>query len=189
MLAEAALNCTGTQIRLLFAIVLTTCFPARAQMLWDNHKDSMTDDILYRYRTRYNDLTISFSDAMYNESLIAIEDLCIAIANLPISHFGMSSPNRSASDLLNTDMNRELQYNTVEMAGIVSRNVPLLNDEQKIIYDRIMLAVSAGQGGFFFWMHQVELAKRSLFRYFLPRYDQKMASHWPLHLLALQQLY
>ncbi|GBM79731.1 hypothetical protein AVEN_27375-1 [Araneus ventricosus] len=150
MLAEAALNCTGTQIRLLFAIVLTTCFPARAQMLWDNHKDSMTDDILYRYRTRYNDLTISFSDAMYNESLIAIEDLCIAIANLPISHFGMSSPNRSASDLLNTDMNRELQYNTVEMAGIVSRNVPLLNDEQKIIYDRIMLAVSAGQGGFFF---------------------------------------
>ncbi|GBO00996.1 hypothetical protein AVEN_106799-1 [Araneus ventricosus] len=25
----------------------------------------------------------------------------------------------------------------------------------------------------FFWMHQVELAKRSLFRYFLPRYDQK----------------
>ncbi|GBL76140.1 hypothetical protein AVEN_234426-1 [Araneus ventricosus] len=119
MLAEAALNCTGTQIRLLFAIVLTTCFPARAQMLWDNHKDSMTDDILYRYRTRYNDLTISFSDAMYNESLIAIEDLCIAIANLPISHFGMSSPNRSASDLLNTYMNRELQYNTVEMAGLL----------------------------------------------------------------------
>ncbi|XP_074108457.1 uncharacterized protein LOC141533462 [Cotesia typhae] len=150
MLAEAALNCTGTQIRLLFAIVLTTCFPARAQMLWDNHKDSMTDDILYRHRTRCNDLTISFSEAMYNEALIAIEDLCIAIANLPISHFGMSSPNRSASDLLNTDMNRELQYDTVQMASIVSRNVPLLNDEQKIIYDRIMLAVSAGQGGFFF---------------------------------------
>ncbi|XP_044575115.1 uncharacterized protein LOC123258925 [Cotesia glomerata] len=150
MLAEAALNCTGKQIRLLFAIVLTTCFPARAQMLWDNHKDSMTDDILYRHRTRCNDLAISFSDAMYNKALIAIKDLCIAIANLPISHFGMSSPNRSASDLLNTDMNRELQYDTVEMASIVSRNVPLLNDEQKIIYDRIMLAVSAGQGGFFF---------------------------------------
>ena len=44
MLAEAALYCTGTQIRLLFAIVSTTCFPARSQMLWDNHKDSMTDE-------------------------------------------------------------------------------------------------------------------------------------------------
>lgn len=86
---------------------------------------------------------------MYNEALIAIEDLCIAIANLSISHFSMSSPNRSESDLLNTDMNRELC----------------------------------------FWMHQVELAKCFLFHCFLPRYNQKMASHWPLHLLALQQIY
>ena len=47
-------------------------------------------------------------------------------------------------------MNRELQYNTVEMAAIVTRNVPLMNEEQRTVYDRITLAVSAGQGGFFF---------------------------------------
>ncbi|VVC35537.1 P-loop containing nucleoside triphosphate hydrolase,DNA helicase Pif1-like [Cinara cedri] len=150
MLAEAALNCTAIQIRLLFAIVLTTCFPARAQILWDNHKDSMTDDILHQHRTRCHDLTITFSDAMYNEALIAIEDLCIVIANLPLSHFGMNSPNRTESDLMNTEMNRELQYSTVEIAAIVARNVPLMNEEQRTVYDRIMLAVSAGQGGFFF---------------------------------------
>ncbi|GBP90314.1 hypothetical protein EVAR_37374_1 [Eumeta japonica] len=149
MLAEAALNCTAIQIRLLFAIVLTTCFPARAQILWENHKDSMTDDILHQHRIRCHDLTITFSDEMYNEALIAIEDLCIVIANLPLSNFGMNSPNRTASDLMNTEMNRELQYSTVEMAAIVARNVPLMNEEQRTIYDRIMLAVSAGQGGFF----------------------------------------
>ncbi|GFT35818.1 ATP-dependent DNA helicase [Trichonephila clavipes] len=44
---------------------------------------------------------------MYNEALIAIEDLCIVIANLPLSNFGMNSPNRTASDLMNTEMNRE----------------------------------------------------------------------------------
>lgn len=163
MLTEAALNCTSIQIRLLFAIVLTTCFPARAEILWNNHKNTMTDDILHRHRTRWNDLTIIFSDAMYNEALIAIEDLCIAIANLPLSHFGMHSPKRSASDLMNTEMNRELQYNTVEMTVIVSRNVPLLTEEQRTIYDRIMLVVSAEQGGLFFWMHQVELVKHSSF--------------------------
>ncbi|XP_042912160.1 uncharacterized protein [Parasteatoda tepidariorum] len=86
---------------------------------------------------------------MCNEALIAIEDLCIIIANLPLSHFSMPSPNRSASDILNTDMNRELQYNTIEMAENVTRNVPLMNEEQRNIYDCIMLAVSAGQGGFF----------------------------------------
>ncbi|XP_044575241.1 uncharacterized protein LOC123259044 [Cotesia glomerata] len=150
MLAEAALNCTAIQIRLLFAIVLTTCFPARAEILWDNHKDSMTDDILHQHRTRCNDLAITFSDDMYNEALIAIEDLCIIIANLPLSHFGMNSPNRGATDLMNTEMNREMQYNTVETAAIVTRNVPLMNEEQRTIYDRIMLAVLAGQGGFFF---------------------------------------
>ncbi|GBP88951.1 hypothetical protein EVAR_52290_1 [Eumeta japonica] len=131
------LNCTAIQIRLLFAIVLTTCFPARAQILWENHKDSMTDDILHQHRIRCHDLTITFSDEMYNEALIAIEDLCIVIANLPLSNFGMNSPNRTASDLMNTEMNRELQYSTVEMAAIVARNVPLMNEEQRTIYDRI----------------------------------------------------
>lgn len=87
---------------------------------------------------------------MYNEALIAIEDLCIFITNLPLTHFATNSPNRNASDLINTEMNRELQYNTVEMAAIVTRNVPLMNGEQRTIYDRILLAVSAGQGGFYF---------------------------------------
>ncbi|GBP59417.1 hypothetical protein EVAR_80744_1 [Eumeta japonica] len=169
MLAEAALNCTAIQIRLLFAIVLTTCFPARAQILWENHKDSMTDDILHQHRIRCHDLTITFSDEMYNEALIAIEDLCIVIANLPLSNFGMNSPNRTASDLMNTEMNRELQYSTVEMAAIVARNVPLMNEEQRTIYDRIMLAVSAGQGAdvtpkfLFFALHpQRSLAARAV---------------------------
>ena len=123
-------------------------------MLWDNHKDSMTDDILYRHRTRCNDLTISFCAAMYNEALIAIEDHCITIANLPLRHFGMNSQNRSASDLINTDINRELQYDTVDAS--VSRNV-INYKQQKTIYDRIMLVVLAVRRRFsFFWMYQVK---------------------------------
>ena len=51
---------------------------------------------------------------MYNKALISIEDLCIVIANLPISHFGMISPDRNESDLINTDINREMNYDTVE---------------------------------------------------------------------------
>ncbi|GBP93229.1 hypothetical protein EVAR_90140_1 [Eumeta japonica] len=145
MLAEAALNCTAIQIRLPFAIVLTTCFPARAQILWENHKDSMTDDILHQHRIRCHDLTITFSDEMYNEALIAIEIFALSLPTYQLSNFGMNSPNRTASDLMNTEMNRELQYSTVEMAAIVARNVPLMNEEQRTIYDRIMLAVSAGQ--------------------------------------------
>ena len=86
----------------------------------------MTDDILHQIRTRCNDLTITFSDTIYKEALTAIEDLCIVTANLPVSHFSMRLPNQSTSDLMNTEMNSELQYNTVEMTAIVTRNVSLL---------------------------------------------------------------
>ena len=82
--------------------------------------------------------------------MIAIEDLCVVIDDLSVSHFGMRSPNRSASDLMNIEMLCELQYNTAEMAAIVTRNVPLPTHEQKTIYDLIMLSVSSGQCGLFF---------------------------------------
>jgi hypothetical protein len=36
MVAEAALGCT-TQIHILFAIVLTKCFPRQANTLWNKH--------------------------------------------------------------------------------------------------------------------------------------------------------
>jgi hypothetical protein len=40
MLVATGLKFTAKQIRLLFAIVLTTCFPTQAEILWDNYKDS-----------------------------------------------------------------------------------------------------------------------------------------------------
>lgn len=43
-----------------------------------------------------------------------------------LSHFGIRSPNGSASNSINTDMNRELQYNTAEIAAIVIRGVLIL---------------------------------------------------------------
>ena len=188
MLAEGALGSTAIQMHLQFAILWSTYFPGRADTLWYKNKDSMTDDILHRIPTLCNDLAITFYHAMYNEALIAIEELCVVNVNLPDSHFGRRSRNRSAYDLMNPEMYRELQYSTAEMESIIIHDVPLLTHEHDTIYDLIMLAVSAGQSDFFF-MHRVKLAKHFSFRSFLPKYDQIVASHWSLHHLALQQLY
>ncbi|XP_025193949.1 uncharacterized protein LOC112593660 [Melanaphis sacchari] len=87
---------------------------------------------------------------MYNEALVLIEDLCVLISNLPLNHYGMPSPNRPATDLVNTDLQRENQYDHGSLATIIMNSEPLLTAELKIIYDRIMLAVAAEQGGFFF---------------------------------------
>ncbi|XP_026471387.1 uncharacterized protein LOC113375666 [Ctenocephalides felis] len=47
-LADAALISSAHQIRQLFAIILTTCFPSDASALWNTHKDSMSEDNLHR---------------------------------------------------------------------------------------------------------------------------------------------
>lgn len=52
----------------------------------------------------------------------------------------MNSPNRGATDLMNTEMIRELQHTTVEMTAIVTRNIPLMKEEQRTIYGGTMLA-------------------------------------------------
>ncbi|GFT36849.1 ATP-dependent DNA helicase [Trichonephila clavipes] len=51
---------------------------------------------------------------------------------------------------MNAEMNRELLYNSVELAAVITRNVPLLTEKQRAIYKHIMLAVSAGQSGLLF---------------------------------------
>lgn len=58
--------------------------------------------------------------------------------------------NEALIAIINTDINRKIKHDTVELATTDSRNVLLLNDEQNTIYDRIMLEISAGQGGFLF---------------------------------------
>ncbi|CAI6376451.1 unnamed protein product [Macrosiphum euphorbiae] len=46
-LADAALTSTPNNIRQLFAIILTTCYPSQAQTLWEKYKNCMTEDILH----------------------------------------------------------------------------------------------------------------------------------------------
>jgi len=149
-LAEAVLSSSPHQIRELFAILLTTCFPSEASALWDKYKDSMSEDILHRIRIANQDPNIDFSPEIYNESLIKIEDICILISNMPITYFGMPSPNRQTTDIINSDVQREKQFDLISLATFVANNEQLLTDEQKKIYDQINLSIAAQQGRFYF---------------------------------------
>ncbi|XP_054719193.1 uncharacterized protein LOC129228538 [Uloborus diversus] len=149
-LADAALTSTPNNIRQLFAIILTTCYPTQPLALWEKYKNYMTEDILHRVKQIKQCPNLEFTPYMYNEALVLIEDLCILISHLPLSHYGMPSPDRLATDLVNTDLQREKQYNAVDLATIIANNEPLLTVEQKNIYNQVMLTVDTEQGGFFF---------------------------------------
>ncbi|GFX54986.1 ATP-dependent DNA helicase [Trichonephila clavipes] len=49
-LADASNTARPQQIRTLFAIILTTCFPSNSKDLWEKYKDYMSEDILHRLR-------------------------------------------------------------------------------------------------------------------------------------------
>ncbi|KAL4127222.1 hypothetical protein QTP88_011412 [Uroleucon formosanum] len=62
----------------------------------------------------------------------------------------MIAPNRSMHDAFNQELNRELQYNVDTLQEFVRNNVPLLNEQQKQVYETLMQAVDNNTGGLFF---------------------------------------
>ncbi|XP_055920291.1 uncharacterized protein LOC129951943 [Eupeodes corollae] len=50
-IAEAIISASPSQIRTLFAIIISTCFPSNPLDLWNKYKDNMSEDILHRIRT------------------------------------------------------------------------------------------------------------------------------------------
>ncbi|XP_055918335.1 uncharacterized protein LOC129950418 [Eupeodes corollae] len=49
-IAEAIIYASPSQIRTLFAIIISTCFPSNPRDLWNKYKDNMLEDILHRIR-------------------------------------------------------------------------------------------------------------------------------------------
>ncbi|CAH0682997.1 unnamed protein product [Spodoptera exigua] len=149
-LADSVVSSNAYQIRTLFAIIITTCFPSQPIQLWNKYKDAICEDILHRLRIQTNNPDIQITDEIYNEGLILIEDQCLTIANKLLIEVGMIAPNRSMHDAFNQELNRELQYNVDTLQEFVRNNVPLLNEQQKQVYETLMQAVDNNTGGLFF---------------------------------------
>ncbi|XP_055614537.1 uncharacterized protein LOC129760881, partial [Uranotaenia lowii] len=131
-LADAVLTAPANQIRTLFAIIISTCFPSNPVELWNKFKDDMADDILYRFRT------VNHEQEMNDE-----------IGSL-LSKLGMPAPNRTMHDAFNREIERERAYEQDALAQVVQTNIPLLNHQQKDVYDTLMRAIDDGNGGIFF---------------------------------------
>ncbi|XP_050063259.1 uncharacterized protein LOC126552591 [Aphis gossypii] len=149
-LLDSVVSSNAYQIRTLFAIIITTCFPSQPIQLWNKYKDAICEDILHRLRIQTNNPDIQITDEIYNEGLILIEDQCLTIANKLLIEVGMIAPNRSMHDAFNQELNRELQYNVDTLQEFVRNNVPLLNEQQKQVYKTLMQAVDNNTGGLFF---------------------------------------
>ena len=74
-----------SQVRTLYAIILTTCAPADPLALWDSHRDSMTEDYLHHHHLTLSESDLSFTDDMYNRALNDIQDKVLGMGGQELS--------------------------------------------------------------------------------------------------------
>uniref|UniRef100_A0A8C4QQL4 Vacuolar protein sorting 4 homolog B n=1 Tax=Eptatretus burgeri TaxID=7764 RepID=A0A8C4QQL4_EPTBU len=69
-----ALSQLPSRLRNLFTSIISTCHPSSPAQLWNDHQESLAEDILHHARTQNPTLQIEFSSDIFNQTLIIIED-------------------------------------------------------------------------------------------------------------------
>ena len=147
---EAREFATAASLRQLFATILTTgCGHPLA--LWDRFKRDMIDDYFYAASlvlpepVRQN---MQPTDDMYNRALLDLDRRVLAVQNRRITELISGLPPLTVPLPMVSEVfiQEELQrYDREQLQAIVDTNVPLLNDDQREVYDTIMYAL--GHGG------------------------------------------
>lgn len=104
---EAAVSQSPTQLRQLFAILLTSCGLSNPQQLWEMHKESLSEDVLYSLQRQNSGLQLNFSPEVFNQCLVLLEDKVLAMVGKTLQQLELTAPQRGEPERLAREM---LQY-------------------------------------------------------------------------------
>ncbi|KAG2215167.1 hypothetical protein INT45_011842 [Circinella minor] len=68
-------------LRQLFAIILAFCNPSNPYLLWETHRNVLSEDFLHAARNELNNPNLEPSDAIYNQTLLAIENIMVELSS------------------------------------------------------------------------------------------------------------
>lgn len=91
-LRDAVISSNSHQIRTLFPIISSTCFPSNPIDWWTRYKDDMSDDILHQMSTKTSIPNLHLSDEIHKEALILVGDISLMISNKLLPQSSMSAP-------------------------------------------------------------------------------------------------
>ncbi len=154
-LYEASNMQTGKQLRHLFAMILLMCQPLVPEQLWNTHKLALCEDILYHAQQLAPSQTVILNDTIENEALNQIEHYLqsngMSLENFPHMPIPLIQNVHSnyANDNLDQLIYEERSYDTFHLTEQVRQNIPLLNKEQRSIYDKVIQAIDNECGCFF----------------------------------------
>ncbi|GBP92749.1 ATP-dependent DNA helicase pif1 [Eumeta japonica] len=110
----------------------------------------MSEDILHQIRVSSRNHDIEMNEEIQNRALLLIEDMCYLMCGSLLFRLGMQAPNREMNDAFNRELEREREYDHQELDLVVQTNVPLLNSQQKEVYDTLMKAIDDENRGLYF---------------------------------------
>jgi len=97
-LREAVSYQAPFSLRQLFAIILCFCEPAQPFQLWLQFRNDLTEDILRSRRIQLEDMTLAFSDGIYNAGLLEIEDHLSSLSRSLTDFEGFVLPETNSDD-------------------------------------------------------------------------------------------
>lgn len=92
---------------------------------------------------------MNYSNEIFNEALILLENECEYINNKQLKDLGMESPNRNESRVNEISIGNEA-FNIPEMIQFVEDNLPKLQPEQLSAFETITKRIQDNSGGIFF---------------------------------------
>ncbi|CAB3234477.1 unnamed protein product [Arctia plantaginis] len=100
--------------------------------------------------THWDTTIAEMNEEIHNRALLLIEDMCYLMCGSLLIRLGMPAPNREMNDAFNRELERERENDHQELDLVVQKNVPLLNSQQKEVYDTLIKAIDDGNGGLYF---------------------------------------
>ena len=149
-MAEAATSRTAAALRLLFAILLTTCNVAHPMSIWLRHRDDLAEDFKRRLQRTNPDVHIDYTDDIYNLALIALEDKTVSMNGQRLTAFGLPATSRTQHTAIPSEITKEMSYDTDDLKQYIRLNVDKLQADQRRAYDAITDNVSLETGDLFF---------------------------------------
>jgi hypothetical protein len=148
-LEEAAFMQTGSQLRQLFAMLLVFCQPARPEELWAQYATSICDDL--RRRLMRQSIADPTNDMVLDYGLFLLNELLLEYG-MSLENFGsMPRPTRNWRTLTkNPFVAEQLVYDAPSEMAQAREREPLLNQDQRIAYDRITSSTLEESNNIFF---------------------------------------
>jgi len=144
-LTEAAVHKKPAQLRRLFSSIMIYCGVQNPISLWKFFKNELCTDFLARCRHEAQNQQLSLNEEMENEVLRKINVILIAMndsSNLETIGLPVPPQEIEASSLFMNKVADAKNYDKKQLRASAAESYSKLMPEQKIVYDKVMQAVT-----------------------------------------------